>query len=498
VRFRIGPAAALIASSVWAAVLQLAIVPIYLNHLGTEAFGLFGIFLFLRTILLALDFGIGPTVNRELARHHAGTAIQNGPDFLRTAEAWILTATILPALAVFTAAPAVVTRWIHSTELPAGEVTMALRMMCLAAATQALTTFYQSGLMGSHRHRTVALASAATNAFTYIGAAAVVVAIARPLAFFGWLLAGSVVQLLVFIVSFYRVTPFRGGRFSVSAATRVRGFALGMAGTTIVGTVLAQADKVVLTRLLPLETFGYYSIASTAASALLVLVAPVFAFLYPTLSAEVAGASAEQLKRTYHRGAQLMSFLVLPAAAVLSIYSHQLIVVWTGNVLAADRAYTLVMLLVIGTAINAMMVVPYALQLAHGWSRMAFLIAASLVVIFVPALIALTSRLGPQGAAWAWLGFNALYLIIAAPITHRAAFPGENVKWLVRDVLIPAAAAFVVVGVFRLVVPVPLSRGGAALQLSAVAITALIVTGATLRGQWFGILQRTAAGTRNM
>ena len=53
----------------WAALAQLAFVPLYLKFLGIEAYGLIGFYMMLQGILQILDVGLSMTINRELARY---------------------------------------------------------------------------------------------------------------------------------------------------------------------------------------------------------------------------------------------------------------------------------------------------------------------------------------------------------------------------------------------------------------------------------------------
>ena len=52
----------------WTAVARLLCVPLYVQLLGMEAYGLIGFYVTLRAALLVLDLGLATTVNRAMAR----------------------------------------------------------------------------------------------------------------------------------------------------------------------------------------------------------------------------------------------------------------------------------------------------------------------------------------------------------------------------------------------------------------------------------------------
>ena len=68
-----------------------------------------------------------------------------------------------------------------------------------------------------------------------------------------------------------------------------------------------------------------------------------------------------------------MSVLILPVAIVIALFSYEIILLWTQNPTIARELISLVSILICGTALNGLMNLPYALQLAFGWTRLSFL-----------------------------------------------------------------------------------------------------------------------------
>ena len=71
----------------WSMILAVVFIPLYLKFLGIEAYGLVGFFAALQSIFGIMDFGIGMTLNREMARLSAVEGKeQERRDLLRTLE----------------------------------------------------------------------------------------------------------------------------------------------------------------------------------------------------------------------------------------------------------------------------------------------------------------------------------------------------------------------------------------------------------------------------
>lgn len=71
----------------WSALMQLLFIPVYIKLMGIEAYGLIGFYVTLQGALQILDFGLSPTMNREMARYSIQPEkASEARDFVRTLE----------------------------------------------------------------------------------------------------------------------------------------------------------------------------------------------------------------------------------------------------------------------------------------------------------------------------------------------------------------------------------------------------------------------------
>src|SRR6266705_670749 len=164
-----------VAGKGWAALLSLAVVPIYLHFLGIEAFGLIGFFLSLMAILSLLDLGLGTALNRQFAQYsmQSGKA-QAMRDLLRTLEIiyWLIGIAI--GVAVAALAPVIAAYWLKPQQLSNETVTQALTMMGIAIAFQWPRALYGGGLMGLQRQVAFNLLSSITGTVNNVGGVLIV------------------------------------------------------------------------------------------------------------------------------------------------------------------------------------------------------------------------------------------------------------------------------------------------------------------------------------
>jgi len=476
--------AANLAGAAWGMLVQLVCIPLYIKLMGIEAYGLIGFYLMLQAILQVLDLGLSPTMNREMARYSVQPEkADEARDLVRTLEIgyWIIG--ILIGVVFVIASPWIAVHWIRSNGIQVRSVRDAVTLMGVLAFFQWPVSFYQGGLTGLQKQVLFNLlriiASTATS-----GGAVLALWLIRPTihVFFVWLVGTNAVMVLVWTICFWRSLPggTRSPQLQARLVRNVGYFAAGMSGIATFSLILGQADKLVLSRVLDLKFFGYYSIAGIFGTGLVLIVTSVFNTIFPQFSALVAQGNEAAIIRLYHKGTQLMLLLIVPLTSVLAVFSVQVLQLWTRNPEVARNAGPIATILVLGAAINAVMFLPFTLQLAYGWTSIGLKITMFLTVIVVPAVWVMAKHYGAIGAAYVFLGLQVMNLLIGVPLTHRRLLRHEMTKWFLQDIAPPLAASVLVVGLARMSVSTPmpplLTLGMLLLVLVAALLAALSVT----------------------
>jgi O-antigen/teichoic acid export membrane protein len=477
------------AGSIWAALAQLVVVPIYVRLIGVEGYALVGFYTLMLTLSQVLDLGVSPTVNRQLARYSVAKAsAQEARDLVRTLEVGYWLTGVGIGLGISMAASWVAGSWFQSSTIPTARVRDVIAMMGALVALQWPLTFYYGGLGGLQRQVPLNALKVGFGFFASIGGVMVIALVSRNVeALFLWLVAAAAMHIIVVTIVFWKQMPDSAvsARFRPRLIRPIWRFAAGMSVITLASILLTQLDKVILSRVLALESFGYYVLAGVLASSLYVIIAPVFSAVLPRMSALVAAGDEISLARLYHFAAQLITALVAPVAAVLMLFPFDVLKLWLGSGETAQRSAVIASLLVGGTAVNALANIPYALQLAYGWTRLGAYLGALMLVLFVPTLIALSLNYAGVGAALAWALLNLASISLAVPLTHQRYLRNELRRWLVSDVALPVLAAFGVVIVARLLIREPLEGGIAIYTLAPLLVgswLAAVVASSELRG----------------
>jgi O-antigen/teichoic acid export membrane protein len=465
----------------WTVLIQLLLVPVYIGLLGVESYGLVGFYMTMLAVLQILDVGLSPALNRELARRTAlattSSAVAGTASLVKTLEAIYWTVGVALALAIAAGSSLIANHWINSQGLPPADVARAIALMGLSFAFQWPISFYMGGLQGLQRQTLTALMNIATITVFGLGVVALLIPYPSVNVFFGWraitsLLTALVLRRMLWTSPGVRL-PGEKPRVQLGSLSGIWAFSLGMTGITVTGMILTQVDKLVLTKLLPLDQFGYYSLATSAASLLPQLVAPLFVAVFPMLSQALVGGNQDEVRGQFHLSAQLTALVVFPAAVTLVLFAQDVLTVWTGDPAMAQTSARALSLLALGALLNSVWAMPYTLQLAHGWTRLSVGINLVLVAITVPYAIVATWYWGTVGAASTAVFMNAANILFAAPITFRRLMPGEGRGWLLRDVALPLVCITAVAASF-LLIPAGGSRLFLMLKLVLVAAAAYL------------------------
>jgi O-antigen/teichoic acid export membrane protein len=461
-------------------VVFLAVVPVYLRLLGAEAYGLVGLLTTVTIAATALDLGLGATMNRETARMTAQSTAGDGfADVAATLQAACWVVGIAAGVLFAVLAPAMATRWLSFSMLSVGEVRSALGLMGATLPALVVRGFYLAALNGLQRQ---GLANLIQVGGTLARAAGTVAAlqVVKPTAtvFFVTQLVLFYAEVAVLAAAQHRSLPVvaRRGRVRSAAIRPVVAFSAGLAGTMLLGMALTSMDQVILSAILPLAEFGYYTLAVTAAAAVGQVVRPVTTAVYPRFSQLFERGDTGGAAEDYHFFSQLVAIVVLPLGALLVFFPGDVLTLWTRDAGLVRHAAVVLSLRTLGTVLNALMHVPHVVQLAFGWSTLGASVNAVAFLVMAPVIVVFSLLWGGPGAALAWTVLNLGVLVVAMARMHSRVLPGELARWY-GQLLLPAVAVAAVGALARGAMPEAL---GAAARLGWLAATGVLAAGAAV------------------
>jgi O-antigen/teichoic acid export membrane protein len=249
-----------------------------------------------------------------------------------------------------------------------------------------------------------------------------------------------------------------------------------MAGITITSIILTQTDKVILSKALSLTDFGIYVVASTLATGLYMLISPMFSVMYPRFASLIHSGEVNNLADLYHTSSQAMAALIIPIAFVVAVFAKEILYVWTGDIGLSQQGAWILTFLITGNACNGIMNMPYALQLASGWTKLAFWMNVGAIIFLAPLVWWVAVKVGSVGGAAVWALLIVGYVMLTPHIMHIRIMQSEKLIWYWSAVALPVSVCSVLLFALRLIPLDEMSRHSMGFVLMIYWLLASIVT----------------------
>lgn len=391
-------------------------LPYYLSELGPKQYGLIGFIAMLQATLNLLDAGMSQALVREISvRFNIKTQNNN-----RTATLlfsferiyWIFSISI--GLCIFLAADILVSKWLTLDGLPASLGRDAIYGAAAIFAVQLPGSLYRSILIGTQAQITLNVILISCALLRHIGGVIVITIWPTLHTYLIWHLSAALLETLFRGAYSWKIIQIKRNqlKWSLIELRAVWKLVAGMSGATLLGALTVQMDKIILSRMVNIEQFGYYTIATTVSLGTLQLINPLMQALLPRII---------QIRNNFI-ALRNLNFKVAGIIALLTVLGA-VFFIFTGKLFlniwlivpheTIEEIYSMLAVLLAGTALNAFYNIGYANWLAQQKINRILqvnMISFGLSIILTPLSIA---WLGTIGAAIGWLIINLLGLVLS-------------------------------------------------------------------------------------
>ena len=438
-------------SNLWLTALLLSLTPLYIWLLGVESYGLIGFYLSWVAILAILDMGISATVVREIAWRTAQLDAKGTvPSLVRSLEVTYWGIILTLGACILTGAWFFGAGWFQAESLQPEEIRNVLMLMAVSLVTQVPSGLYIGGLMGLQRQVECSGLVALFGTLRGLGSILVLWFISPDIhTFFLWQIVASIIQTWVMRWSLWRRIPIDGhpARFSLGMLLTLKGFVGAVMLISILGIVMSQLDKMILSRLASLEEFGLYILAWTVASGLSRLATPLIQAFSPQFTELVSRGDEGGLAKQVRIACQLMSALIIPPVALIVFLSKPILFAWLGSEIIADGAAPILAVMVVG-AMFASCSFP-SVSIVYSRNQLMPVVALNIicVIVLVPLLILAVLYFSVMGAAYIYLLYCLILYVAHQFIGLRGLPDTEIFSSITSNFIAPCLMSFTVAGI---------------------------------------------------
>ena len=397
-------------------ILTLLAARLVFRRLGPDALG---VILFAQTLNIILvsvfETGIAATVVREIA-----ACRETDPpylrDLVRTYSSLYWISYVGLGLGLYLLAPLMARSWINLQSIDVSTTTTVFRILGISALLSLPRSLYAGVLRGTQRMGIKNVIDVGGSAAQQL-AILLALTIDSPLTAVAWWMAGAYgLSLLAYATTAGRLLSWDAlipGYLS-SVVARTRGFSLRMVAISGLALIHTQADKVVVSKLLPVSVFGYYGLAWSLVSRAGVVATAIGEAALPSLSQRAGRADQAGLLREYRALQELTTAVALPVFATV-MFAASPIYASLFNASVARSLLLPTALLCLGSYMNATMTVPYVYSLATGHPWIAARQNFWALLVVVPGTILLTMWFGLPGAAASWVLYHVAAYAYGVP-----------------------------------------------------------------------------------
>ncbi|MFW2209176.1 oligosaccharide flippase family protein [Vibrio cholerae] len=431
------------------------VLPFYITTLGGEAYGLVGFFAMLQSMFALLDLGLTPTIGRETARYRAGAHTEViFSQLYRTLNMIFIIIALLGGGTLFLLANRLAENWLNIDTLSLQEVIYALQVMAVSVALRWMTGLYRGVVTGSEQ----LVWLSGFNVFIATLRFLLVFPVmwtwgATPTIFFSYQLLVALTEFVGLWLKAKKLKPRLNTEQNAQLSWSFKPikpyltFALSIALTSGLWVVVTQTDKLIMSNLLSLENYGYFTLAVLVASGIMMIGGPISGAIMPRMAKLEAENKREELIKVYRSATQLVTVIAGSVSIMLVVFSEPILWVWTGDENIVKTASPILQLYAAGYALVVLGGWPFRLQYALGKLKLHIIGSLMFVSILLPSLWYATEQHGMIGAGYAWLFVNLIHFIVWTAVVHVTYVPNLHLKWLFNDIVkvlvLPLTVAFI-------------------------------------------------------
>lgn len=440
----------------WGLISVFVFVPFYIKLLGIESYAVINFYTVVLTIMYFADGGLSATLNREIARTTDKKYIGN---MLFTIEKVYLAICLIIIIIIFSCSEFIAANWLNSDTIAPENLRVYISLMGVSVAFQLFTSLQSSGLMGLEKQ---VLSNGIQVSSSMFRSALVLI----PLYFYPTLLTFFIWQvsmnIIFFFITRYNLWKFiktnMSYKFDKQVLKTVGRFAGGMMLMAIISSLNTQIDKLVISKILSLKEFGYYSLAGILSQVPVLIITPIAVAILPRMVKYSENTEKDKLIKLFHVNTFILSALATSGAMVLFLFTKDFVLIWTHDYLIATTIENVTKVLLIGGVFLSFQYMPYHLAIANGHTKTNVRLGIVAIICIIPSLIFCVKQFGLIGATYTWLIMNVFAYFYLGYFIITKFLKNEFERWLINGTLIPLIISMLI-GLISYFFTINLERG---------------------------------------
>ena len=385
----------------WSIFSNFLFIPIYIKYLGFESYSIISFSLMITGLMAVLDSGLTATLSREFSLKN--NTLDEKYRIFKNLEAGYLIIVFLCIVMVFSFSHFIATGWLNVKNFTADQVSFFLKILSFEIGFQLLFRFYTGGLLGLEKQVEANIFQVWWGIIRNGVVILLIMYVPRLDYYFMWQ-AGSTI-IFAFLIKIALEKKFFAKKFSFGVKiekeiyTKMGKFAGGMMLITLVYAMSTQVDKLIISKLLSIESLGYYTLAVSLSQMLIIVVNPIDTALLPRFTALYSTAQKKEASELFKKVSVMVAVLIISIFSNLVFFAEDIVEVWTGSTKIAEKTHEVIPILALAYAMIATQILPYNIAIANGYTKLNNLMGIIGLLITIPGYVYFTKMYGMIGAA---------------------------------------------------------------------------------------------------
>ena len=432
-------------------VVALVTIPVLINIIGVEKFGVLTIVWMVIGYFSLFDLGLGRTLTKLVAEKLGKDQEEKVPALVWTTIVLMSAVSMIGALLVYSITPWLVLDVLNIPAHLQEEVIASFYWLALSIPFVIMTTAFRGILEAYQFFGWVNAIRLPMGIFTFLGPVAVLPFSAKLDVIVIVLLVGRIISFLAHVVLCFKLLPvltLQGGlkqKISMPLIPYLLSFGGWMTVTNIIGPLMVYLDRFLIGAVLTLAAVAYYATPYEMITKLWLIPGVVLPVLFPAFST-AQGQGSDKLIKLYSQGMLAVFVPMFPLALVVILFSSEALALWL-NAEFAQNSSSVLQILAYGVFINSFAQVSFSLVQGIGRPDLTAKLHLLELPFYLLGLWWLMPQYGIIGVAIVWsvriaLDTIVLFAIVKHLLPGSAALAKVLVKVLIISLIVIIGGSF--------------------------------------------------------
>ena len=424
----------------WSILSNFLFIPLYIKLLGFESYAIISFTLIITGVMAVLDAGLTATLSREFSRNDQ--SIKEKRRVFGSLETSYFLIIIFISIVIFFFSNSIASNWLNLSTISPERVSLFIKIIGFELGFQMLFRFYMGGILGFEQQVKANIFQIGWGIFRNGLVVIAIYFIPTLETFFIWQLLATIIFTLVMRLLLLNIL---NGNYNFclkpvlekEVFVKIWRFAGGMLLISLVAALNTQMDKLIISKLLHIDTLGYYTLAVTLAMGILVLVSPISVAILPRFTALFSKGNNKEAVELFKNANLLVSIMVFSFMANMILYGNELIWVWTGSMELAKNVSIFLPVLSISFAMLALATIPYNIAIANGYTKLNNILGIISLLITIPGYWIATRYYGALGAAYIYCVVQTTTTLIYIYMINKKFLNISMIDLLIKKLILP-------------------------------------------------------------